>query len=72
MAIKTTLAQIEEVQAAITKTLNMISYTIGDTSVQRASLKHLREYEKELKAEYNKEQGSTPAVSQAFFGNAGD
>ncbi len=72
MAIKTTLEKIEEVQAAITKTLNMISYTIGDTSVQRASLKHLREYETQLLAEYNNEQGSTPAVSQAYFGNAGD
>ena len=72
MARKTTLEKLEEVQAAITKTLNAQSYTIGDASVMRAKLKSLREYEKELEAQDNNEQGTTPAVSQAYFGNAGD
>jgi len=72
MAIKTTTEKLEEVQAAITKTLNTQSYTIGDASIQRAKLKDLREYESALEADLNKENGTTPAVSQAYFGNAGD
>ena len=72
MAIKTTLAQIEEVQAAITKCLSTQSYTIGDASVQRAKLKSLTDREQMLLAQYNKENGTTPAISQAYFGNAGD
>ena len=72
MAVKTTLEKIEEVQAAITKALNTQSYTIGDASIQRAKLKDLRDYEKDLLADYNNEQGSAPTVSQALFGNAGD
>jgi len=72
MAINTTLADIEEVQTAITKTLNTQSYTIGDASIQRAKLKDLYAMKKDLLAQYNKEQGSTPIVSQAYFGNAGD
>lgn len=72
MAIKTTLEKLEEVQAAITKCLNTQSYTIGDASVQRARLKDLRAYESDLESQYNKEQGSTPITSQAYFGDAGD
>lgn len=71
MAISTTLSQIEEVQEAITKCLTTQSYTIGDTSVQRATLKTLYAMKKDLEAQYNKEQGTSPAVSQAFFSDAG-
>lgn len=69
---KTLLAQIEEVDTAITKTLTAESYTIGDASVQRARLKSLYEVRKDLIAQYNKEQGTSPSVSQAYFGDAGD
>jgi len=72
MAIKTTLALIEEVQAAITKCLSTQSYTIGDASVQRAKLDSLTKREQTLLTQYNKENGNTPGVSQAYFGNAGD
>ena len=72
MAIKTTLEQIEEVQAAITKVLNSQSYTIGDASVQRAKLKALTDREEMLLGKYQKEQGTSPSVSQAYFGDAGD
>ena len=72
MAIKTTLEQIEEVQAAITKVLNSQSYTIGDASVQRAKLAALTAREDMLLAKYEKENGTKPAVSQAYFGDAGD
>ncbi len=72
MAIKTITEQIEEVQAAITKCLNTQSYTLGDASVQRARLKDLEARETRLLGEYNKQQGNSPAVSQAYFGNAGD
>ena len=71
MAIKTTLEQIEEVQASITKTLNTQSYTIGDASVLRARLKDLREYEKDLLDRYANETGGSPTVSQAYLGDAG-
>lgn len=72
MAVKSTLTQIEEVQAAITKVMNSQSYTIGDASVQRAKLSALTAREDMLLAKYAKEQGTSPAVSQAYFGDAGD
>ena len=72
MAIKTTTEKLEEVQDAITKVLSSQSYTIGDASVQRAKLKTLYEYEQKLIADLAKEQGTSPAVSQAHFGDAGD
>ncbi len=72
MAIKTTTEKLEEVQDAITKVLSSQSYTIGDASVQRAKLKTLYEYEQKLIADLAKEQGTSPAVSQAYFGDAGD
>jgi len=71
MAVKTTLEQIEEVQAAITKVMASQSYMIGDASVQRAKLEALTKREQMLLAKYAKEQGTTPAVSQAYFGDAG-
>jgi len=72
MAIKTLLAQIEEVQAAITKVMTSQSYTLGDASVQRAKLDALTKRESWLLAQYRKEQGTTPVASQAYFGDAGD
>ena len=72
MAIKTTTEKLEEVQDAITKVLSSQSYTIGDASVLRARLKTLYEYEQKLIADLAKEQGTSPAVSQAYFGDAGD
>lgn len=72
MALKGTQAMIEEIEAAITKVLTSQSYTIGDASVQRAKLKTLYEARDKLLNDYNREQGTTPTVSQAYFGDAGD
>lgn len=58
MAIKTTYEQIEEVQAAITKTLEAISVSQGDKSILRSKLRDLTEREEWLLARYKREQNT--------------
>ena len=66
MALKTTLAQIEEVQDAITAVLNNQSYSLDGRSVTRANLQALTEREEILLARYNREtRKNRPRVSQA-------
>ena len=58
MAVKSTLAQLEEVQAAITKILEGgQDLGRGDKRLIRARLAALHEREKVLLARYNAEQG---------------
>lgn len=64
MAIKTTLEQIEEVQAAITAVMSGQSYTIGGRSMTRANLDALCKREEMLLARYKREQGAGgPAIN---------
>jgi hypothetical protein len=72
MTIRTTTQQLEAVQTAIQKAESTQSYTIGDASVTRAKLKDLYAREEQLIARLAKENNSSPTVSQAYFGNAGD
>jgi len=61
MAIKTTLEQLEEVQAAITSlAAGGQSYMLGDIRVTKASLATLERRERYLKARYNRERGRSP------------
>lgn len=57
MAIKTTLEQIEEVQAAITAVMSGQSYNISGRSVTKANLKELSDRETLLLDRYRREQG---------------
>jgi len=57
MAIKTTLEQLEEVQAAISKVMGGQAYSIAGRSLTRADLKFLSEREGILLARYNAESG---------------
>jgi alpha-D-ribose 1-methylphosphonate 5-triphosphate synthase subunit PhnG len=59
MAIKTTLEQLEEVQAAITAVMSGQSYTIGDRTVTRANLRELSQREEVLLARYRRETGKS-------------
>lgn len=57
MAVKTTLEQLESVQAAIEKIeTEAQSYSIKDRELARANLKDLYAREKVLLARYNREQ----------------
>ena len=68
MALLSTLAQLEEVQAAITAVMNMQSYaTEGALSVARAKLAALTAREEILLARYRREQGTRPVVSSGDF-----
>lgn len=58
MAILTTLQQIEEVQAAITKVMDAQVVSVADKSLQRAKLEALTEREKMLLVKYRAEQGT--------------
>jgi hypothetical protein len=59
MAIKTTLEQIEEVQAAITKVMSGQDFTFSNGSrVSRADLDALGKRETQLLARYRGEQGT--------------
>lgn len=59
MAIKTTLEQLEEVQAAISAVMSGQSYSISGRSVTKANLRELTERETLLLARYNQEQGTS-------------
>lgn len=69
MALKTTLAQLEEVQAAITEILtNGQRYVIeGSMSQAHARLAELQAREDVLLRRYRREQGTTPLVASANF-----
>jgi len=71
MAIKTTLEQLEEVQAEITAVLTGAqSYTLDGRTVMRARLKELETREEKLLARYKEETSpsSAPKVSYANLG----
>jgi len=55
MAIKTTLEQIEEVQAAITAIMSGQSYSMSGRSLTRANLKELSDRETILLTRYRRE-----------------
>lgn len=55
MAVKTTLEQLEEVQAAITKVMSAESYTMAEVKVQRSRLSALSKREEMLLARYRRE-----------------
>lgn len=56
MAIKTTLEQLEEVQAAISAVMTGQQYAIGGRSLTRADLRALTEREDSLLQRYTIEQ----------------
>lgn len=56
MAIKTTLAQLEEVQSAITSVMSGQMYRIGEVTFTRATLSQLQDREKMLLIRYRREQ----------------
>ncbi len=63
MALKTTLEQIEEVQAAITAVMSGQSYSISGRSLTKANLKELTERETMLLERYRRETGSGPIIN---------
>lgn len=64
MAIKTTLEQLEEVQAAITAVMSGQAYSIGGRSLTRVNLNWLNDREEKLLQRYNREQGiGGPAIN---------
>jgi len=67
MAIKTTLEQLEEVQAAITKVMNAQSAGRGDKTLTRAKLDALTDRENILLRRYRAESGTGgfPAINYA-------
>jgi hypothetical protein len=58
MAIKTTLEQLEEVQAAITKVMAGQTVEIDGKRITRANLKELSDREATLLARYKAETGT--------------
>lgn len=58
MAVKTTLEQLEEVQAAITKSLNAVSAGIGDKTLMRNRIETLTAREEILLKRYKAESGT--------------
>jgi len=58
MALKTTLQQLEEVQAAISAVMLNQTYTIGGFTYTRANLDALQRREDKLLARYRAEQGT--------------
>jgi hypothetical protein len=68
MAIKTTVEQLEEVQAAITKVMAGQDVTIEGTRVTRADLAALTAREDKLLARYKSEQGTGgPRVNRGIL-----
>jgi hypothetical protein len=63
MAIKTTLEQIEEVQAAITAVMSGQSFMIGGKQLTKANLANLNERETMLLARYQREAGRGAVVN---------
>jgi len=65
MAVKTTLAQLEEVQAAITKVMGGQAVNIDGISITRVTLFRLNEREELLLARYKREQGSSSMFTKS-------
>jgi len=65
MAIKTTLEQLEEVQAAISAVMTGQSYTISGRQLTRADLSALTAREDALLARYKSETGTGGPVFNA-------
>ena len=63
MALKTTLEQIEEVQAAISDVMAGQEVFIAGKRITLANLKDLEAREQRLLARYHQEQGRGPAVN---------
>jgi len=53
MAVRSLAQQLEDVDAAIERSLKAISLGIGDRNLQRATLKDLREEKAAIKREIN-------------------
>lgn len=72
MAIKTTLEELEEVQAAITKVRHAQSGGRGDKTLQRANLAELWKEQEILLARYKAEQGTggIPAINIGILGRS--
>jgi hypothetical protein len=67
MAVKTTLEQLEEVQAAITALLTgALEYRMGDVTVERQDLDALQTREDRLLARYNRENRGGPRTRPNF------
>lgn len=58
MAVKTTLEQLEEVQAAITAVMSGQAYSIAGRSMTKADLRALSEREEILLKRYKNEEGT--------------
>ena len=71
MAINTTAAQLEEVQAAITAVMAGQSWTVDGVSYTRASLADLHAREQVLLRRYAQEQGKRPQVKAVTFTGMG-
>ena len=67
MAIKTTLEQIEEVQAAITKVMSGQEASLDGKRVRYADLEALERREERLLMRYRREQGSGPPVTTGII-----
>lgn len=73
MALKTTLEQLEEVQAAITAVMTGQSYTIGDRALTRANLSALQAREEALLERYGSEQeAASTDVRRVYTKPVGD
>lgn len=69
MAVLSTLAQLEEVQAAISAVMSAQSYTLHDRTVTKANLSELNKREEMLLARYNREvNGKGARVRNAVLG----
>lgn len=64
MAIKTTLEQLEEVQAAISKVMSGQSGAWDGKQLTMADLSQLTAREKHLQAKYSSEQGTGITVNR--------
>lgn len=67
MAIKTTLEQLEDVQAAIQNALQAQSVGIGDKTLMRARLDFLQKREDVLLRRYREEMGGGMFNKVAFY-----
>ena len=68
MAIKTTLVQLEEVQAAISKVMSGQSGAWDGKQLTMADLSQLTAREKYLKSVYASEQGTSITVNRGRIG----
>ncbi len=69
--LKTTIEQLEEVQAAISAVLTNQSYRIGSRVLVRADLEWLHKREETLLARYREESGDKPQSMGVDFSGLG-